>query len=340
MNIEHEATFFVAVNGDDHWSGKMPEPKADRTDGPFATLARVRDAVRERKAREGLKGPITVVVREGTYFLDHTFVLSRDDSGSRECPVTYAAYPGEQPILSGGKRVTGWKPYRDKILRCELPGAKGGKWTFRQLFFNGKRQTRARWPKLNPADPLYSGWALIEGPAREGSTDAFIYKPGTFRHDWAKPTEVEVIYWASIGGWRSMVPIKTIEQHSRIITLAHSGWQFDVPGWYMPVPFTPDNRFYMENALEELTEPGEWCFDSEEGSLYFWPPTGSVEGQEVIVPALDGLVELLGVSWVTISGFTFTETTDGDNFHREGGSRGQEPCTPGRGGGTAATPCI
>jgi hypothetical protein len=31
---------------------------------------------------------------------------------------------------------------------------KKGQWRFRELYFNGKRQTRARWPDFTPQDPL------------------------------------------------------------------------------------------------------------------------------------------------------------------------------------------
>ena len=182
----------------------------------------------------------------------------------------------------------------------------------------GRRQIRARWPNLDPEHPIYGGWAFTEGPAEEGSRRAFRYKPGTFERHWAKPTEGEVHYFAHIGGWSSTVPIQSVDEEHRILTLVHDGWQFDVPGWYMPVCFTEDNRFYVENLLEELDQPGEWCLDTEEGRLYFWPPGDAVEPGEVVVPALGCLVDLRGASWIGISGFTFTETMDGDNFHHEG----------------------
>jgi parallel beta-helix repeat protein len=305
-----EIVLYVAPEGDDHNPGTA--------EAPFATPARARDVVRGIKCDQGLNAPITVRLRSGKYFLAEPLVLTGEDSGTQDCPVTYAACTGEQAVLSGGRRIVDWKPYQGSIFRTELLGARGGKWGFRQLFCNGQRQQRARWPKPDPADPLYSGWALTEGPAHENSTDAFVYKPGTFRHVWAKPTEVEVVYWASIGGWNSRVPIARLDPDRRVIALAHAGWQFDVPGWYMPVYFGVDNRFYVENALEELTEPGEWCFDSEEGVVYFWPPTPAIEHLEVVVPALDCLVDVRGACWVNLCGLTYTETTDGDNFHREG----------------------
>ena len=87
---------------------------------------------------------------------------------------------------------------------------------------------------------------------------------------------------------------------------------------YQTNVFTHDNRFYVLNGLEDLAAPGDWCFDSEESLLYFWPPDGDPNQTEVVIPFLDLLIDLRGASWVTLSGLTFTETLDGDNFHHEG----------------------
>ena len=317
-------TFYVAPDGDDAWSGRLPQPDTRHTDGPFATLEQARDHLRTLRAAGALHGPVTVQVREGTYYLDQPFVLTQSDSGTPDSPVSYIACPGEKPVLSGGRVITGWRPYRGEILQAELPGSRGGKWAFRQLFYGGKRMTRARWPKPDPVNPLYGGWAMTAGAATEGSTTAFHYSPGTFAHHWARPTEVEVVYFSGSGQWHNRVPIRSINEERRAITLAHAGLQFDVPGWYQVIPFTRDNRFYVENGLEDLTRPGEWCFDSEEGLLYFWPPredAGHSSGDSpisVVIPRLDCLIDLRGAAWVTIAGLTFTHTLDGDNHHHEG----------------------
>ncbi len=104
---------------------------------------------------DGLNKPLTVMVRGGKYYLPDTFLLEKEDSGTRDHPVTYQAYPGEKPVLSGGRKITGWKPYKGKILQADVPAAKGGKWRFRQLFMDGKRQIRARTPNFDPKNPLY-----------------------------------------------------------------------------------------------------------------------------------------------------------------------------------------
>ena len=73
------ADFFVAVNGSDRWSGQLDQPNRTSTDGPFATLARARDAVRALKQR-GDKQEIRVLIRGGVHSLKETVVFALEDS--------------------------------------------------------------------------------------------------------------------------------------------------------------------------------------------------------------------------------------------------------------------
>ena len=171
--------FFVATDGNDQWSGTLDSPNADQTDGPFATLTRARNAIRQLKLAGALQRPVEVLVRGGTYELATPFHLSAGDSGSRQAPITYAAFPGEEPVLSGGRRITDWQPYRDNIVCAQFPEAANGRWWFRQLFCNGQRMRRARYPKFDPKDPLYGGWAYIDAAVPEGDKNpsAFSFEP-------------------------------------------------------------------------------------------------------------------------------------------------------------------
>src|SRR5437867_9931803 len=92
--------FFVATNGNDQWSGRLESPNMRKTDGPFATLPRALQAIREEKQR-----PLTILLlRKGYYFLTEPLILKPKDSR-----VEFSAYRNEQPIISGGRRITGWK---------------------------------------------------------------------------------------------------------------------------------------------------------------------------------------------------------------------------------------
>ena len=112
---ETKADFYVATNGSDSWSGTLAEPNAQGTDGPFATLERARDAVRDLKKSKTTD--IVVLLRGGTYPLTKTVVFGLEDSGEGDSTVTYAAYPGETPVFSSGREIKGWKK-----VTGDLPG--------------------------------------------------------------------------------------------------------------------------------------------------------------------------------------------------------------------------
>ena len=45
----------------------------------------------------------------------------------------------------------------------------------------------------------------------------------------------------------------------------------------------PNNRYFVENAIDHLDEPGEWVFDSEEDRVYLWP-TGDPNKMDIRAP--------------------------------------------------------
>ena len=169
--------FYVAVNGNDAWSGRRAVPNRGKTDGPFATLEKARDAVRKLKERGHVpSGGITVWVRGGNYKVAGTFKLEAEDSGSEKSPIVYRAFKGEKPVFSGAVRVTDFKPVSDPAILARLPeesrtkvvqadlkalgitdiaplqlGGFAGGLGFRthplmELFFNGHALPLARWP--------------------------------------------------------------------------------------------------------------------------------------------------------------------------------------------------
>jgi hypothetical protein len=170
-------------------------------------------------ASRGHPEAIRVLVRGGKYYLRDTLVFRREDGGRRDAPITYKAYPGGKPVLSGGYRVTGWKPSKGQILRADFSTAVGDAARYRQLFLNGRRQIRSRYPNVEPPNPLYGGWAFIEGPATGDGERSFIYKPATFQKHWARPTNGEVVIFEA-GGWvNNIIPIRTVNEAHRMITM-------------------------------------------------------------------------------------------------------------------------
>lgn len=312
---------YLSPGGDDRWSGMLPAANAEGSDGPLATLTGARNALRRLRLRQGLQQPVEVLLRGGTYALSEPLRLWSGDGGTAQCPITYAAYPGEEPVLSGGRAIGGWAPYRDGILCAQLPELRSGQWVFRQLFYQGRRMLRARWPKRDPADPLYGGWAFVDSPVAEENSRpevpvAFRWEEEVSPRRWAKPAQGEVFIVLGKSWVNDIIPIKGVDFAARTIHLARASQPYS-PSLNVATRLLKGNRFYVENMLEDLTEPGEWCLDTDTGTVYFRPPAeGAFDAGAVSAPVSERLVQLSGtpedpLRHLTLRGLRFTQTQTG-----------------------------
>ena len=87
------ADWYVAPDGNDAWTGLLPAPNADRTDGPFATLAKARDTIRP------IPGERVVHIRKCLYELPKGLKFTAEDSGRPYAPVVWQAFENEKPVL-------------------------------------------------------------------------------------------------------------------------------------------------------------------------------------------------------------------------------------------------
>jgi hypothetical protein len=139
------ATFYVATNGNDSWSGTLPAPNGNNN-GPFASLARAQLAV-ENLLKNQFNGRITVAVRNGTYYLPlsptnpGTLNFTSIDSGTSATPVTWQNYPGEVPVINGGAPIKNWKHVSGALWQASIPSST---LPFEYLFYNGQRRLRSR----------------------------------------------------------------------------------------------------------------------------------------------------------------------------------------------------
>ena len=278
--------FYVSLQGNDAWSGRLPEPNAARTDGPLATLARARDAIRSMRAEETLRRPVIVYMRGGVYTLGAPLVFLTDDSGTPEAPITYTSYPGEEVVLSGGRTITGWKKShlasdggqsgeggnvagaiqksRPELWTVEVSGVKEGEWHFRQLFVNGERRQRARAPN--------TGFYRADGEFLPGNPTRFKFHPGDIHAAWADQGDVEVVGLEKWAEFR--MPLKAVDTGTNTATLSAERQ-----------PFGDDQnaRYWVENAADALDAPGEWYLDRRTGMLsYFAKPGEDMSGAQSV----------------------------------------------------------
>lgn len=271
----HAATLYVSKDGRAEWSGRLPAPNAQGTDGPLSSLSGARDAI--RKMREHGDGePLTVFVREGAYRLAETFTLQASDSR-----VTYAAYLDEHPVISGGQVITGWKKAHGPVWTAAASG------DFHQLFINGRRAQRARSPNY--------GFYRIDGASSQNKPFLLKYGGNEIHKSWEASGDVEVIAllaWAEI-----RMPITHVDETTHTATLA---------GNPRPSNKEMDARYWVENAPDALDMPGEWYLDKKAGIVSYWPMAGEdLTHNEVVAPVLQRLVQVDGAHDVTFRGLDF-----------------------------------
>ena len=290
-----EIVFYVATNGNDGWSGRHADPVAEGTDGPFATPLRACEAVLAARAADPGRG-VRVVLRGGTYFEDAALTLTPGHSGSAAAPVVFCAYPGEAPVLSGGRRIGGWQAGTINGRPCwvaDLSDVRSGAWTFTQLFVDGVRHLRTRLPR--------TGYYRFTG-IPEGESTSIAWGQGPVRAHFA-PGEIEA--WHNLGDVSLLAFQHWFEIHHRIqaVDLENHTVQFRVPS-LGNLRDNPDtlSRYCVENVMEAACEPGDWYLDRPAGKLYYIPlPGQSMETVEVIAPYSDRLLLLAGTSAAPVS---------------------------------------
>ena len=272
------ADFFVATAGNDSWSGRLEAPNAAGTDGPFATVDRARRAVRDLKTKG--KG-VTVLVRGGTYTLAGPIVFEPPDSGAAKAAVTYAAYPGEKPVLSGGVRIRGWNLTAGGRWEAKLEAP----WAFSQLWVDGTRRFRPRVPK----DGYFHVAAGL--PPTPGAKAKGYDRFRAFAEDLPAdlvPAEVEV---CALHLWHmNRMRVAAADRATGVVTL--TGPTSMSPEW---ANFRRGDLYLLENVRGALSVPGEWFLDLPAGTLVYLPMPGeSPETAVVVAPRLDRLVEFRG----------------------------------------------
>ncbi len=279
---------YVAPSGSDANPGTK--------DRPVASVARARDLVRAANAKARM--PMTVFLRGGTYRLAEPVVFTPEDSGTESCPVVYTAFPGEKPVLSGGKAITGWKRGPGETWTAEIQEVKEGKWYFRQLHVGGQRRPRARLPR----EGNYKVAAPADPPRR-----AFKFSPGQIDPKWRNLSDVEVVvlqFWSE-----ARQRIDAIDQATS--TVRFTGDCFRPANWSL--------GWYAENVFEGLARPGQWYLDRQTGTLHYWPLPGEDPNKlEVIAPVATQWLRLEGdyktgklVEHVTFRGLAFRHSAWG-----------------------------
>ena len=257
--------YYVGTDGNDLGAGSR--------EAPFASVARARDAVRER-IRSGLTEPVTVKILAGVYMTGNILFDERD-SGTSDFPVTYEA-EGEV-VLNGGTRLFAdmFEPLTEEersrlskdaaahvkrvnLRRMGLSRADWGEMCVTgshhtgdqydgavmspiacELFVNGIRQTVARYPNEGF---LFTTKAIREGNGLESKlTGKVIYRYTTEEWEHVRNPLSDIF---EIDG-------ETAERASKWKTL-NDVWMFGYPAWNWASTSSPIVRM---DAKDRSMEP-------------------------------------------------------------------------------------
>lgn len=301
-------TFYVSASGSDGNAGTSP-------DRPWATLERARDHIRQHELNKDMRADLRVCLRGGRHTRTATFNLTEADSGSNGFKVVYQAYPGETPIVDGGKAVTGWKRVTEQpYFVADVPESAGYADYFRQLYVGGRRAQLAMGKGI-VGSGFFDEASIPNPPANpERPTRSYdgVQFPAAGVPAYTNVRDIRLLHIA-IGFKIDYFPVVDISASGadKRVRLAQPHFQARLnrdDGFSLDY----DDTFYVLNAFEELDSPGEWYLNRATNKVYYYPRAGEdVNQARAYVPKVETLVNVAGsspsakASAIAFDGITF-----------------------------------
>lgn len=283
--------FYVSPDGKDSWSGLLPTADQQGGDGPFASIERARDAAREKG------GANTIALGKGDYYLTQPIVFDTRDTG-----LILTARCDEAPILHGGLRVDNFAQQTDGrwTASLKLPPDEG----VGDLFVDGIRQTRARFPNAPADGDPRKGWLFAAKcqPAIDVSeaNTRFCFHAG----DLPAVDDITGLVADIVGGYRpgsqwgnDTLPVVSIDSAGRTVYTEGTGYFFTAEG----------SRYFLAGAKALLDAPGEWWYDLVAGQLHYIPVDQSLPNSIVVAGILPTFFKLDGANGMVVSGLEFRD---------------------------------
>jgi len=134
--------------------------------------------------------------------------------------------------------------------------------------------------------------------------------------------DVQVYVWDwDIRDWMTdTIPIASINASTGTITFKTVAGH---PEAYRPhYAIGPNARFVLQGNLAFLDQPGEYYYNKTTGYLYYYPKagSGSISNQDIVIPALDKVIEVMGssraspASYITFDGLQIKDTNFPDYY--------------------------
>ncbi len=274
-------TLYVAPNGNDAWSGSLPEPNGERTDGPLTTLAR---------ASRRLGAGDTCVLRGGVY----RETLRPYRSGKPGRPIAFRGYPGETARITAADELSGWAEEGTGIFATPMTWSLDDQ---NQVFAAGAMLDEARWPHRGEGDLLHPQRAAAAGGSPTSLQDpdlAKAYGNGTLKG---------ALLWCA-GGDRWICWSEKVKRYDPTTQTLHFIMRKpNSKHWYET---RAGSRYVLMGLRSLLNAPGEWWYDAQRRRLLLIPPTGcDLAKTTVEAKRRADCIDLSGRQHVTVEGLHF-----------------------------------
>lgn len=259
-----EINYFISPTGSDSNPGTIQKP--------FRTLQKARDTIRNLK-KDNLSSNITVFLRDGKYYLESSFELTPDDSGTQKYSIIYRNYPKENPIIIGGKRIENWEKFNENIYRVHI----GTERNIQIIIENGDLKTLAETPNKGYLTVAEKGLRIF-GFHPKDLDESFDYSSAS-------------VYAFPANSYNAVkIPIEKIDWNmNKIYLMENKGSHF-----LSSEDTGHPGRYKLIGSLDFLDLPGEFYFDKKSGYLYYWPERKPISNQEIIYPTDDTVIKLVG----------------------------------------------
>lgn len=271
-----------------------------REDIEFAK-AEVKKAYHEAKAQD-LEGPIVAQLPGGVFLLTEPIVLGPEDSGDDKRPIIWrGSNTPHKTIFSGGTYLSDWTEVGPGVVQTTLPEVAAGRWHFRTLWDAARelQPVRCRLPK--------EGYFRIEKSGEDRRTN-FVWQDGDLK-PYEDLSNVELVF---IHDWSiTRCPIQSLDPETRTLRVPRQiGSDLDffrIDGW------EPQPRYFLENSIEFLTEPGEWHLDRSSGKLTYRLRQGETADTLVLIaPKLEHVLTVAGTPDAPVRHMCFEHITIGN----------------------------
>ncbi len=223
---------------------------------------------------------VIVHLASGVYRIDHPLIFRTADGGRNEHTVTWTeASSGAQPVISGGLAVSGWHLWNAerKIYVANVPRGLDA----RQLWVNNRLAPRTS-IELARKDWEFTRQGMVLHAGAENPL-----------HGLQNANRLEL---RATGFFTERIsPVERVEGNRLI--MRQPAWDNNLWGYdTIEKPFGPQfSHLYLSNALELISQPGQWFLDPAGGKLYLRPPDGiDITKADIELPRLSVLVSISG----------------------------------------------